>query len=601
MAKRFVSTLIAILVFSLASTPFSTIGQKKTEKAEKAEKKTAQKTSKTPKTPSLTEEQRVLHLLDRTSFGPRPGDAEKVKAMGWEKYLDEQLHPERFADTQINEKLAQLGSVSLSNQQIATQYPQPQVLRDILKSKGVDVPDNQVQAVIYAPQMPAMQPQIGGVVPPQAAQQNPQMADPEIRAKRLEAQRVMRELGLKPQGQLVQELQQSKILRAVYSERQLQEVLTDFWFNHFNVFAQKGIDRILVTSYERDVIRPNVMGKFENLLMATAKSPAMLFYLDNWLSATPNQQQQRRMMPMGPQARRGRGINENYAREVMELHTLGVDGGYTQKDVQEVARCLTGWTIRDPRNGAEFMFNRNMHDDGEKIVLGTTIPAGKGIEDGEAVIRLLARHPSTARFVSTKLARKFVSDNPPKALVDRMVETFLKTDGDLREVMLAMFKSPEFWAPETYRAKIKTPFEMTVSAVRATGGDTNGGPQFHRWMAQMGEPLFMAQPPTGYSDVADTWVNTGALLERMNFSLALMANRIPGTRVTLAPISETETIKLEDLVDRYIKIYLRGNGSAQTRETIAKAVSGTQDMKPGTAEQARILGLIFGSPEFQRQ
>lgn len=586
MTKRFVPTLIAVLVFSLASTPFSTLGQKNQKK----------------KTPTLTAEQRIVHLLDRSSFGPRPGDVEKVKAMGWEKYLDEQLHPERISDSQIDEKLAQLGSVSLSNQQIATQYPQPQVLRDILKSKGVDVPDNQIQAVIYAPQTPAMQSQIGGVVPPQAALQNPQMADPEIRAKRQEAQKVMRELGLKPQGQLVQELQQSKILRAVYSERQLQEVLTDFWFNHFNVFANKGIDRILVTSYERDVIRPNVLGKFENLLMATAKSPAMLFYLDNWLSASPNQQQQqRRMMPIGPQARRGRGINENYAREIMELHTLGVDGCYTQKDVQEVARCLTGWTIRDPRGGAEFMFNRNMHDDGEKLVLGTTIPSGKGIEDGEAVIKLLARHPSTARFISTKLARKFVSDNPPKTLVDRMAQTYLKTDGDLREVMLAMFKSPEFWAPETYRSKIKTPFEMTVSAVRATGGDTNGGPQFHRWMAQMGEPLFMAQPPTGYSDVADTWVNTGALLERMNFSLALVSNRIPGTRVTLPPIAETETIKLEDLVDRYIKVYLRGDGSAQTRETIAKAVSGAQDMKPGTAEQARILGLILGSPEFQRQ
>ncbi len=459
MPKRLVSVGLALVLLMI---PLAGLGQQKS---------VAKK---------LSNDQKVIHLLDRATFGSRPGDIERVKAMGWEKFIEQQLRPETIPDTLAETKLQGLESITLTNDQIAAQYPQQQVVREALKARGIELPEGQNQ--------------------PAAGEQDAQM-QAQMQMRRQEAQKVLREMGLRPQQQLVQELQQAKILRAVYSERQLQEVMTDFWFNHFNVFANKGADRVLITSYERDAIRPNVFGKFEDLLRATAKSPAMLFYLDNWLSASPNAGNARRPMALGryergkigempvqprmpapqqqplpqQQQRRQRGINENYAREIMELHTLGVDGGYAQKDVQEVARCFTGWTIRDPRRGGEFFFNRNFHDDGEKVVLGTKIPSGGGMDDGEMVIKLLAKHASTAKFISTKLARKFVADNPPKSLVDKMAQTFQKTDGNIREVLLVMFKSPEFWAAENFRSKIKTPFEMTVSAVRAVGGETNGG------------------------------------------------------------------------------------------------------------------------------
>ncbi|HKE02524.1 MAG TPA: DUF1800 domain-containing protein, partial [Blastocatellia bacterium] len=422
---------------------------------------------------------------------------------------------------------------------------------------------------------------------------------------------------------------------------QLQEVMTDFWFNHFNVYAQKGADRILTASYERDAIRPHVFGKFEDLLKATAEHPAMLFYLDNWMSASPNvkmparddlrrMRREQRFGGFGGRfgnraqrpnnrmaiddnrqtlnqnakvVKRARGLNENYAREIMELHTLGVDGGYTQKDVQEVARCFTGWTIRNPRAGGEFYFNPLMHDDGEKTVLGKKVSSGGGIKDGYTVIHMLATHPSTAKFVSTKLARKFVSDNPPQALLDRMSQTFLKTEGDIREVLRTMFASPEFFAVENYRAKIKTPFEMTVSAVRAIGAETNGNPQFHRWLAQMGEGLFMCQPPTGYPDMADRWVNTGALLERMNFALALSGNRLPGTRVDLQNLlAGVNLTRQSEVVDHFVKLLLHGQVSPQTRATIDKSLNEQRlAMADGKVDVAKVVGLVLGSPEFQRQ
>jgi uncharacterized protein (DUF1800 family) len=582
----------------------------------------------------LSDEQKTSHLLDRITFGARPGDVERVMKIGWEKYLDEQLHPDRLSDQTVAEKLKNIESIHLSNSELANYYPPPQVLREALKSKGLDLPA------------------AGGNQPSPG-----QMPDADQMAKRREVQKALKEMGYKQPQQVAIELQQAKILRAVYSEKQLQEVMTDFWFNHFNVYLQKGADRVLTTSYERDVIRPHVFGKFEDLLKATAESPAMLFYLDNWQSAAPNAQaiamrekaMARRQAALDNAGARGRfgvppinprkidrmpndrmpnaqgppsvngngkikrpprGLNENYAREIMELHTLGVEGGYTQKDVQEVARCFTGWTIRNPRAGGEFFFNPLIHDDGEKTVLGKKIPAGGGQKDGYAVIHLLATHPSTAKFISTKLARKFVNDHPQavaQSLIDRMAQTFLKTDGDIREVLRTMFTSPEFFAAENYRAKIKTPFEMTVSAVRAVGAETNGGPQFHRWIAQMGEGLFMAQPPTGYADVAENWVNAGALLERMNFALALAGNRIPGTRVNLNSLTETSGLSTSQLVDRYAKLLLRGELSSQTRATIDMSLEGqTMAMSEGTkgvggADVAKVVGLILGSPEFQRQ
>ncbi len=559
----------------------------------------------------LSEEQKINHLLDRASFGSRPGDSERIMKMGWQKYLDEQLHPDRISDNVAEQKLKNLESIHLNNTELAKYYPPPQVIREALKSKGLDLPgfgDNRNQKK-KNDKNDRMKADISDDQPSmdKKQQNNAPQSDAEDFRKRREVVKALADMGYKPPQAIVQELQAAKIMRAVYSERQLQEVMTDFWFNHFNVFIQKGADRVLTTSYERDVIRPNVFGKFEDLLRATAESPAMLFYLDNWMSASPNAQMQRRMMRQQNglnqngkiPKNRMRGLNENYAREIMELHTLGVDGGYAQKDVQEVARCFTGWTLRNPRGGAEFVFNPNMHDDGEKVVLGQKIPAGGGKKDGEMVIRILAKHPSTAKFISTKLARKFVSDNPPQSLVNRMAQTFSKSDGDIREVLRAMFNSQEFWSPENYRAKIKTPFEMTVSAVRAIGAETNGGPAFHRWIAQMGEGLFMAQPPTGYADTSEHWVNTGALLERMNFSLALSANKIPGARVNLDSLApDAANLKPSQIVDRYVKLLLRGDISPQTRATINKTLD---EQMMARVDVAKVVGLILGSPEFQRQ
>src|SRR5438132_2680710 len=312
--------------------------------------------------------------------------------------------------------------------------------------------------------------------------------------------------------------------------------------NHFNVFAGKGLDRVFITSFERDVVRPRLWGKFEDLLMATAKSPAMLFYLDNAQSAADPDLRAPRplrlgrilggglrpMRPRGPANGPG-GLNENYARELMELHTLGVDGGYTQKDVTELARVLTGWSIERPEQGTGFLFRAPLHDVGSKTVLGYGFPTGGGIEEGEAMIRALAHHPATARHLAFKLCRRFVADDPPKELVDRIAKRFLETGGDLRETVRAVVTSPEFFDARYYRAKIKSPFEYVVSAVRAMGGVADDGLPIARRLAQMGEPLYLCQPPTGYSDTAEPWVNTGALVTRLNFALELAGQRLPGT------------------------------------------------------------------------
>jgi uncharacterized protein (DUF1800 family) len=636
----------AILVILLAFGPLVVAAQE----AKGQKQKGAQAKSQTNSTKKLAEEQKVAHLLDRVTFGARPGDIERVLKLGWEKYLDEQLRPERVSDQVVEKKLMNIESIHMSSAELAKNYPPPAVLRQVLKERGIELPGlNQNPEQITKKDAKKSFKQLGKEAEriKDGQPDDQDMADSQAgaprsgvnnAAKRREAYQALREMGYKPQREVVEESQQAKILRAIYSERQLQEVMTDFWFNHFNVYIQKGPDRILTASYERDAIRPNVFGKFEDLLKATAEHPAMLFYLDNWMSASPNAKMpdrdelrrmrrerrfggfggrfgnraarrmesdddQRMLNRNGKIAKRSRGLNENYAREIMELHTLGVDGGYTQKDVQEVARSFTGWTIRRPRAGGEFYFNPLMHDDGEKTVLGKKIPAGGGIKDGYAVIHLLATHPSTAKFVSTKLARKFVSDNPPAPLVARMSQTFLKTDGDIREVLRTMFMSPEFFAAEHYRAKIKTPFEMTVSAVRAIGADTNGNPQFHRWLAQMGEGLFQCQPPTGYSETSDRWVNTGALLQRMNFALALSDNRIPGARANLQNLlAGVNTTRQSEVVDHFVKLLLRGQVSPQTRETIDKSLSERRPAPAGgQVDVAKVVGLILGSPEFQRQ
>ncbi|HKH71575.1 MAG TPA: DUF1800 family protein, partial [Vicinamibacterales bacterium] len=426
------------------------------------------------------------------------------------------------------------------------------------------------------------------------------------------------------QRRVLGELTQQKILRAAYSDKQLQEVMVDFWFNHFNVFVGKGQTRIYLTEYERDTIRPRVFGKFRDLLGAVAEAPAMLFYLDNWQSSAaegtameqPNAARGMRGRPGAPgrpgtagrpgsagrpgaagrrgvngrgmtsadlpaavQNRRPRGVNENYARELMELHTLGVEGGYTQADVQEIARTFTGWTLTQPRQGGGFTFDPRMHDNGEKAVLGMKIKSGGGKKDGEQVLDLLAKHPSTAKFIATKLARRFVSDVPPQSLVDRAAARFRETDGDIREVVRTIITSPEFFDTAAYRAKVKSPFEFVVSAVRASGADAFNGMPLVQAMRDLGMPLYGCQPPTGYADRADAWVNTGALLNRMNFAVSLSSGQLRGVRTTPA------------MSDAWIASgALAGDLSAPTRATVARASAPPQ-----------AVALLLGSPEFQRK
>ena len=419
------------------------------------------------------QEQKTLHFLNRITFGATPDEIEKAGRTGIPAYLEEQLYPEKIPDRLAEEKLAKLKTVRLSSKELLELYPPPKEA----KARGME--PSPMQSPRY----------------------------------------------------VIFELQQAKLLRAVYSRRQLYEVMVDFWTNHFNVFAAKGADRWLVTSYDRDTIRPHALGRFRDLLLATARSPAMLFYLDNWLSVSPTEAGRQLRPNTKPGARQG--LNENYARELMELHTLGVDGGYTQKDVIEVARCFTGWTIRRLRGEPEFFFNSRVHDPREKVVLGTSIAAGGGMEDGVKVIDLLARHPSTARFIATKLARRFVSDDPPASLVTQGAKVFRESDGDIREVLRTILSSPEFFFPEVVRAKVKKPVEFVAGALRAVGAETNASPVLLRYLMRMGEPLFLAQPPTGFPDVGSTWVSPDMLLTRINFVTDLSSNRIPGTKANI--------------------------------------------------------------------
>ena len=517
----------------------------------------------------ISRDDRVLQALNRLTFGPRPGDAAQVKAMGLKKWIDLQLDPHRIPENPVLlEKLKPLDTLGMSSGELVRNYPAPQIVRQMVagqipfptdpgrrllieklakraEAKQGDgapppnAPNPQALAALLTPQeiralrtgtpqdrlaalvaMPRdKQDEVIGALPQQLRQALFAAAPPDLR-RRIE-------LTGGPAQVVARDLQESKILRAVYSNRQLDEVLADFWFNHFNVFMDKGADRYLTTEFERDAIRPHVLGKFRDLLEATAKSPAMLFYLDNWQSVGPNAPQPLRG---GANAQR-RGLNENYGRELLELHTLGVDGGYTQKDVTEVARCFTGWSIDRPQQGGTFRFAPRLHDNGEKIVLGVKILAGGGESDGEKVLGIVAHRPSTAHFISKELAQRFVADDPPPALVDRMAQTFLKTDGDLRAVMETMLESKEFWSEGAFRSKIKSPFEVVVSAVRASIAIVDFATALVNQGAQLGEPLYRKVEPTGYSNSSREWLNTAGLMARMNFALQLAGNKVPGVKL----------------------------------------------------------------------
>jgi len=664
---------------------------------------TAQMMSKTSAKP-LTEDRKILHVLNRLGFGARDGDVERVKQIGINKYIEQQLNPALLNDTVADAKVKNLDVLKMSNEQLFAKYPNQQaVLRAVAQKNNLDKGE---MAELKRKNQNNQAAKTDGAMMPNDKKTDaaPDLSEADRQKYQKEIAALYREYKLGRPQQITQQLTASRILRAVYSEKQLNEVMVDFWTNHFNVYANKAATRWFLPEYDRDVIRPNALGNFKDLLTATAQSPAMLFYLDNFDSVSPDAQMnggrqnpnRRANQPNQPNAQRReqlkqqynltdaeldarlkqnqanqkqpkrmqRGINENYAREIMELHTLGVEGGYTQADIKEVARAFTGWTIIDPRgyrrafasmaNGVEdpritrlarlmglpedaesgeFFFNERAHDKGEKVVLGQKISEG-GMKDGLKVIDVLVNHPSTAKFIARKLAVKFVSDNPSEALIGRVAKAFQSSKGDIKTTLRALFTDKEFFAPENYRAKIKTPFEVVVSAIRTVGAETNGG-QIQAMLAKMGEPLYGFQAPTGYPDTAEDWVNTGALLERLNFAVALASNRIPGTRVNLKIYEGKDKTQI---LNQAIAVALNGEISANTRAMLLKRIeqplvepkveadSGdeTDDgesmaMMPnqggrnrqnrqakllppsGNAEVFKVVGLILGTPEFQRQ
>ena len=621
----------------------------------------------------LTERQAAAHLLSRFTYGATKGQVEQVVNMGLEKWFEQQLTGS-LPDDSLNARLNNYDELKLSNAQIVSMFPRP---AQILKMAIQD-----------------------GVINKDSVDKS------DKKEYRQQLQAYMQQKGLKPQQELFRQFINQKILRAAYSNNQLQEVLTDFWFNHFNVSITKNDCAEFIPDYERDVIRPNVFGKFENLLLSTAKSPAMLLYLDNFSSSGENtnanlpqnqklqqiiQQKQAEMMTDSAQknqhkklqnTKRAQGLNENYAREVMELHTLGVDGGYTQQDVTQAARVLTGWTIypmndygpgnqikkiiervgedklteRGFVHDGDFLFAINRHDNKEKTVLGKTFTANGGYDEGVKLLTMLAHHPSTAKFICKKLAVHFVSDNPPQSLIDKMAKTFLDKDGDIKEVLITMTTSPEFWSKDVIRAKTKSPFELALSAVRALDADIQQPYQLFNWSDKMGQKIYFYQAPTGFPDKGKYWINTGALLNRMNFGLAVASQRIPGTKTDLLalnnhhePESATaalvtygklimperdlgETVKrltpmlndpelvkkINDAADKNTvpqqtnmvnnEVAMNddmndgiGNKGGKGLKGLKKGNSNLQTVAGNNSMLSQVVGILIGSPEFQRK
>jgi uncharacterized protein (DUF1800 family) len=570
-----------------------------------------------------TADQQVQHVLNRLAFGARPGDAARVRELGVDQWIALQLAPDRIDDGATDTMLASYEGLRLPTADLVSAYAQGQQAIRQLQRQAVQRGDSSGKRDLRAEAL---------------------REDPQLRERLRRSQRI------------VGDVQSAKLARAVASERQLQEVMTDFWSNHFTVFAGKGQTRLFIPAFDRDVIRPNALGKFRDLLGDVAKSPAMLFYLDQWQSAADSlhptlaaeargavrRRPLRAAQPPRPAAQRRRGLNENYARELLELHTLGVDAGYTQQDVIEVARALTGWTM-NPRQQAEFVFRPEIHDAGPKTVLGRALPAGRGIEDGEEVLDILARDPRTARFIARKLAVRFVSDEPPAELVERATRVFLRTDGDLREVVRTIVTSPEFFGRAAYRSKVKSPFELVASALRAVGAGPDTSMRSAQIVAFLGQPIYGHQAPNGWPETGESWMNTGAILNRINFGLALAAGRLPNASV--AHWSEAErlrTVPREAQVDAVIAAFLGGHASPDTRQIlldgenplVAKlaGAADTTTMTDPTAEMTpmrdappakngqprpamlrglgqpvqlsglpQVVGLAIGAPEFQRR
>src|SRR3984885_8253050 len=524
----------------------------------------------------LNEEEAILQALNRLGFGPRPGLVEQIEKSGLENWIQAQLHPENIADPVVDARLAQFPALGLSAAGLLDQYPPQDIAA---KRLGMKVEE-------YQKHLQDLAKQPSGIS----------------------------SLPFKDQNEIVNDVMEAKIVRAVYSERQLAEQLSDFWFNHFNIFIYKDTDRWYLIPYERDAIRPHVLGKFRDLLEATAKSPAMLYYLDNSSSADPHAFDRLKQHPV--RARPGeklpplggkRGLNENYGRELMELHTLGVDGGYKQEDVIEVARAFTGWTIESPRENPSFYFDARIHDPGPKRVLGKNIKGG-GIKDGEQVLDVLVKNQHTALHISQQLAECFVSDDPPPALVARMAKTFEKSKGDIRAVMTTMIYLPEFWSRAAFRAKVKTPFELVASTARALGADVDQPMQLVQWVTRIGEPLYQCLTPNGYSDKAAAWISTGALLNRVNFAVALTSNKVRGAQVDInSLVGEDVGTNPHLALDRVEGEFLAGQVSDTTRATLEQQMDEPRilgaklDDPVAHVNVGLITGLVLGSPEFQKR
>ena len=555
-----------------------------------------------------TADQQVQQALNRLAFGARPGDVARVRALGVDRWIDQQLLPDGIDNRATERVVASYDGLRVPTTEIVAAYVEGQQALRQAQRRSAERGDSSDRRALRADAL---------------------RDDPTLRDRLRMGQR---SLG---------DVQSAKLARAVMSERQLEEVMTDFWSNHFTVFAGKGLTRLFIPAFDRDVIRPNALGNFRELLGAVAKSPAMLFYLDQWQSSADSAQPT--LATRRRPALRRRGLNENFARELLELHTLGVDAGYSQRDVIEVARALTGWTM-NPRTDAEFVFRPEMHDAGQKSVLGHGLARGRGIEDGEQVLDILARDPRTARFIARKLVIRLVSDTPSPSLVEHVATTFLRTRGDIRESVRAIVTSPEFFSRSAYRSKVKSPFELVASALRAVGAEPDTSMRSAQVVALLGQPIYGHQAPNGWPETGEAWMNAGAILNRINFGLALAGGRLPHAGVAQWP--EARTIAAESRerqVDAVVGAFLGGHASPDTRQILLDGVNplaakleGSSDMSPprdsvmrddmpmrdaarasnrgdraGAARAfgrpvqlsglAQIVGLAIGAPEFQRR
>lgn len=615
-----IAAVIAILFVAVCSAIAPAAGAGKHDKNKHSSESVALPKKFKGKLPigELTEEQAIDHALNRLAYGPRPEDVERIRQMGLEKWVNQQLNPDSIDDSALDARLKKYPTLKMSSQELLQQFPQP---AQAARQQGVT--KDEIQQEMREKRREAM---------------TSVLVTGDDNLDKAQMQLAM----LQGPGRIVAELSMAKVDRAIYSQRQLEAVMEDFWFNHFNVYANKGAVRWFLTSYVRDTIRPRTMGKFDDLLIATAKSPAMLFFLDNWQSVDPQAFQQwrdqmetrRRFQGVfrggfGPpmpgqfprpgaripgfpaagqqQKQQERGINENYGREVMELHTIGVDAGYTQQDVIEMAKCLTGWSIREPRRDPEYIFRPEFHTTGKKVVMGRTIDYG-GEKDGEEALRMLANDPRAAAFISRELARHFVSDNPPQPLIDRMTQQYQASGGDIRGVLRTMIYSPEFWSKQAYRAKVKTPFELVASTSRALDADLAVSLPVAQWVGRMGEPLFLCEPPTGYSDKSETWVNTGALLNRLNFALSFAGDHMLGASVDLSTtLGDGASRDAQMALSRALEVFLDGQVAPGTRDTLEQRLKDPQvlqaklDDPVQQVNEGMISGLVLGAPEFQRR